>query len=45
MKSPTRRALADYLLTTDTTTLRVHEPHTETPIRVTYTRGEGIVIG
>ncbi len=40
----TRRALADYLLTTKTTVLCVHEPHTEAPIRVTYTRGEGITV-
>jgi predicted metal-dependent phosphoesterase TrpH len=39
-----RRALADYLLTAKTTELCVHEPHTDTPVRVTYTRGVGIVI-
>lgn len=39
-----RRALAGYLLTTETTRLLVHEPHTDTPHRVTYTRGKGIAI-
>lgn len=39
-----RRALADYLLTTEKIELCVHEPHTEKPVRVIYTRGAGIAI-